>query len=83
MTTHSYHPDAHIYGLQDSCPRCMEHAKNPLKSLDVTMLAGLQNRIDQELAPRSSAEWLAIKRLKEAQENDAVASKEANLERWL
>jgi len=29
MTTHTYHPDVLIHGLQADCPRCQEHALHP------------------------------------------------------
>lgn len=34
MTIHSPHPDTHAHGLQDDCPRCQEHAEDPISSLD-------------------------------------------------
>jgi hypothetical protein len=34
MSTHTYHPDTLDVGLSDDCPRCSEHANDPLASLD-------------------------------------------------
>lgn len=34
MTIHSPHPDSHVYGLADDCPRCEEHAIDPVSGLD-------------------------------------------------
>jgi hypothetical protein len=34
MTIHNVHPDTHTHGLADDCPRCAEHAENPIRSLD-------------------------------------------------
>jgi len=42
VTTHSYHPDTHIHGLRADCPRCIEHAEHPERSLDSTNLARLR-----------------------------------------
>lgn len=39
MTMHSPHPDTHTHGLADDCPRCAEHADNPVLSLDQSNLA--------------------------------------------
>jgi len=33
-TIHTYHPDSLEHGLSDDCPRCSEHANDPLVSLD-------------------------------------------------
>lgn len=34
MTIHTPHPDTHEHGLQDGCPRCAEHAIDPVLTLD-------------------------------------------------
>lgn len=34
MTMHTYHDDTHTHGLADDCPRCAEHAEDPVRSLD-------------------------------------------------
>lgn len=34
MTVHSVHPNTYECGLADDCPRCTEHAENPIASLD-------------------------------------------------
>lgn len=60
MTTHSYHPDSHEYGLADGCPRCDEHARNPEQGLDSRNIANLRERIDKGLEPRSNNEKLAM-----------------------
>lgn len=41
MTVHSPHQDSHVHGLADGCPRCDEHANNPIPSLDSANLARL------------------------------------------
>ena len=34
MTIHTVHPDSHTHGLADDCPRCAEHAEDPVSTLD-------------------------------------------------
>ena len=65
MTVHAFHPDVHVYGLVDGCPRCTEHAEHPLRSLDVLMLAELRRRVNLGLEPRSDNEARAMERLRE------------------
>ncbi len=55
MTTHTYHPDTHMHGLDDDCPRCQEHIQHPAASLDSEnirrLLAGeIHTRADQAAA---------------------------------
>lgn len=39
MTLHTSHPDTHTHGLADDCPRCAEHAIDPVFTLDDANLA--------------------------------------------
>lgn len=39
MTIHTIHPDSHTHGLADDCPRCAEHAVDPVLTLDDGNLA--------------------------------------------
>lgn len=34
MASHSYHPDSFTNGLDADCPRCQEHAADPIAGLD-------------------------------------------------
>ena len=34
MTIHTIHEDSHTHGLADDCPRCAEHAEDPVSTLD-------------------------------------------------
>ena len=34
MSVHTLHPDSHTHGLADGCPRCDEHAADPINTLD-------------------------------------------------
>lgn len=45
MTTHIAHPSTLDVGLQDDCPRCLEHATRPLQTLDTEHLADLWVRM--------------------------------------
>lgn len=63
MTTHTYHPDSHEFGLQDDCPRCAEHSLYPWQSLDSENLANLKSRIGQGLTARSGTEAQAMEML--------------------
>lgn len=65
MTVHAYHPDTHTHGLADDCPRCLEHARHPLNSLDLENLAALRLRLNDDLAARSDTEALAMVNLSE------------------
>jgi hypothetical protein len=63
MSTHTFHPDTHRYGLVDGCPRCAEHAAHPASSLDDENLATLRERAVKGLPPRSDAEAVAMANL--------------------
>jgi hypothetical protein len=60
MSTHSIHEDVHTHGLADGCPRCAEHAENPLRDLDDDVVRGLMERVVSEESPRSDSERLAM-----------------------
>ncbi len=68
MTAHAVHPDSHENGLADGCPRCAEHAENPLASLDARNLRELVRRAVEDEPARSEAEALATARVREALE---------------
>ena len=34
MSTHTIHEDISSHGLADGCPRCAEHAEDPIRDLD-------------------------------------------------
>lgn len=63
IATHTQHPDVHIHGLADGCPRCAEHAESPHAALDADMLAALRRRVITGATPRSAAEARAMQRL--------------------
>lgn len=63
MSSHTYHPDTHEFGLADGCPRCAEHAERPLDSLDSANLAALVERVRNEEEPRSANEAIAMRRV--------------------
>lgn len=67
MTCHAYHPDTHTHGLADDCPRCAEHARHPLGSLDPGNLSVLRHRLNEGLHARSENEALAMVNLSEEQ----------------
>lgn len=66
MATHTFHPDTHVYGLADGCPRCDEHAQNPMVGLDSANLAALRHRLAHALPARSENEARAMVNLSEA-----------------
>ena len=66
MTTHTFHPDTHEYGLADGCPRCDEHAERPLDGLDQENLANLIDRVQRHEEPRSANEYRAMYMLEKA-----------------
>lgn len=41
MTIHTIHGPITQYGLADDCPRCQEHAANPLEGLDASNIGRL------------------------------------------
>lgn len=59
MSSHSFHPDIYEAGLEESCPRCREHAEHP-DGLDAQNRARLlrgeiHSRLDQVAAGRLRA----------------------------
>ena len=63
VTTHRLHSDVHEYGLADDCPRCEEHARDPIAALDADMIASLYRRVALNLPPRSENEAIAMTNL--------------------
>lgn len=61
----SNHVDIHETGLLDECPRCEEHADNPIYSLDDRMLLNLIQMDMEEGNPRSRNEAIALTRIHE------------------
>lgn len=59
--SHTVHPDSHVAGLADGCPRCAEHAKDPLVTLDDLNIRDLVTRAVDETPARSETEALAIR----------------------
>ena len=70
-TIHSWHPDTLVVGLQDSCPRCEQHAAHPWASLDREHKAQLRERIRHDLPPRTALEALAMRNLQTYDEEHA------------
>lgn len=64
MSSHIRHGDVHKVGLVDGCPRCAEHAEDPLRALDPQMVAQLRARVAAELPARSDLEAIAMRRLR-------------------
>lgn len=60
MSTHTIHEDIHTHGLADGCDRCMEHAENPLRDLDDTVVRDLMQRVINDEPPRSEHERIAM-----------------------
>lgn len=47
MSSHTFHPDIAIGGLDDACERCHEHAQHPWRDLDPDNLRRLvENALD-------------------------------------
>ena len=65
MSTHTFHPDTHEFGLADNCPRCEEHADHPLAGLDDHNLRVLLRRIEEHLPHRSVNEGIAMANLRD------------------
>jgi len=71
MSSHNHHPAIREHGLQDDCPRCREHAKEPWATLDAGNLLDLAGRTEiwmrdeDDISPRSENEATAM-RLMEA-----------------
>ena len=60
-TTHTIHEDIYTHGLDDDCERCKEHAENPIRDLDKTILHRLvEMAVDRSIKPRSEAEGVAV-----------------------
>jgi hypothetical protein len=59
-TTHTVHEDVHTHGLADGCPRCVQHAENPLRDLDDTVVRSLMLRVINGEEPRSENERIAM-----------------------
>ena len=59
-TTHIAHESEEDM-LEDGCPRCKEHASNPLGELDDRMLTALMERIVHRKEGRSEVEREAMK----------------------
>ena len=64
--SHTFHPDSHTHGLADDCPRCEEHAQNPLVSLDADNLSSLMQRVVNREGYRSDNEREAMLNLRRA-----------------
>jgi hypothetical protein len=62
MTTHILHADVLTHGLDSHCPRCREHAENPLASLDTAMLRRLSEGVYLSDLDRLAAERLGVTR---------------------
>lgn len=59
-TTHTVHEDISSHGLAPGCPRCAEHAENPIRDLDTENLRVLVNlAVNRDIRPRSVAEEVA------------------------
>lgn len=63
--THTIHPDSHTHGLADGCPRCDEHALNPLRTLDEANLRGLLHRVVTQEDARSENEAEAMHNIRQ------------------
>lgn len=74
MTMHTEHPSIPDNGLDDSCPRCAEHAERPFQGLDHRNLSGLIYRVQTVERPRTTNEAIAMAKVR-----DAIAYAEALL----
>jgi len=66
MASHSLHPDSHTHGLADDCPRCDEHAEEPLQGLDHENIGALAYRLATGRLARSANEGKAMANLARA-----------------
>ena len=66
MAIHSIHPDSQIHGLADGCPRCDEHAEEPLQGLDNESIGALVHRLATGRLARSENERKAMANLARA-----------------
>jgi len=73
MATHSVHPDTHTHGLADGCPRCDEHAEEPLQGLDNENLGVLIHRLATGRLARSANEGKAMANLARAVQSSVAA----------
>lgn len=88
-TTHTIHEDISSHGLADGCPRCEEHAEQPIRDLDRSNLCDLVSMaVDRSIRPRSGTEERAVATVLNAMEQFGriaeVAPEEAlaYLDRW-
>lgn len=58
MTTHTYHPDSLTHGLDAACPRCQEHALDPIGGLDRPHLTRLLIGATYSVLDRAAANRL-------------------------
>lgn len=66
---HTIHEDIQTHGLADGCPRCEEHAYNPWRDLDDTVLRDLVERATQANRfdlMRSDTEGIAMAKIVDA-----------------
>lgn len=89
MSTHTIHEDISSHGLAGGCPRCEEHAENPVRDLDRENLSALiEMAVDRSIRPRSSTEERAVANVLTAMERfGAIAqcnpeAAMAYLEKW-
>lgn len=78
MTTHTFHPDTHEHGLQDDCPRCIEHSEHPIQSLDrqnLTRIMRLAVTDDRLGLPVTYLDQVAAGRVLTALENAGQLSR--------
>ena len=61
---HTYHDNTLIHGLADGCPRCDEHAADPMRALDDPHIADLIQRCQDGLPYRTDNEALAMNEIK-------------------
>lgn len=68
-TTHTVHEDISTHGLAGGCPRCWEHAENPVRDLDPENLRVLVNMaVNRDIPPRSEPEAVAVSNVLSAME---------------
>ncbi len=67
MSVHTLHPSIREHGLGDGCPRCAEHAEDPVAGLDDANLRDLIARtrrwMSDEDFPRSDTEQDAMRKI--------------------
>lgn len=81
VAVHSY-PDSHEYGLADDCPRCEQHARDPLRGLDDDNVTNLLWRVETGQPPRSTNEAIAMAHIRDAiAVHDRLSSYLQNLRR--